>query len=184
MQAQLSDTLESPWPHGCSRSGCQRPTPHVGVHPRNIHVHSLESTTGGSGSWAQHSHSGRAHTPLSHMAVNSSSGLPTQNTHTGSASSHEGLLTAEYEFWLHRYIGDTSTGVGPQTRTKPKSFPPSMNREESSHHVWPGDVWVLAPQPRLSCGRSPDELCALPSSSFMQAQRLVANPVPRSRSDI
>lgn len=70
----------------------------------------------------------------------------------------------------------TSTVVGPQTTAK--ADPSCRDREESSRHIWPGYVWVPAPQPRPGWDRGQM------SSRLMQARRLAADPAPRGRWDI
>lgn len=99
-----------------------------------------------------------------------------QETHTQAPPACMRCLSQQNTDWLHRYRGDKHSN---RPSTHSKGSLSCRDREESSHHIWLGCIWVPAPQPRPGWDRRPDELCQLLSSSLMQTRRLTADPAPQ-----
>lgn len=159
------------------RAGCRGPTPHMGSHPRDTCACSLLRALK-LGSARPRWKSPRA---LPHVAVCSGSGSQ-QGAHTQAPPARTRGRSQQHIDSGFTDTEVTSTVTGPHTTAK--ADPARRDREESSHHFWPGYIWVPAPQPRPGWDGRPDELCELLSSSLMQARRLAADPAPRGRWDI
>lgn len=181
MTAKCRHSFQLPWSHlghmDTAEVWVQKAHSARGWSPQeHLCVLPPESTEGGSGSWAQHGHNGRAHMPLTHTAVYGCGGLPARNTHTQAPPACMRCLSQQNTDWLHRYRGDKHSN---RPSTHSKGSLSCRDREESSHHIWLGCIWVPAPQPRPGWDRRPDELCQLLSSSLMQTRRLTADPAPQ-----